>query len=89
MQENPADMPFPRTTLLSRIWNRRPQTIRTRTAPRVRLRVEGLETRDVPTGLTLTATLDNSSVQVSQPAGIYGSASAPDPMSYLGMSYRG
>ena len=42
-------MLFPRISLLSRIWKRRSQPIRTRTAPRFRLGVEGLETRDVPT----------------------------------------
>ena len=80
-------MLFPRISLLSRIWKRRSQPIRTRTAPRFRLGVEGLETRDVPTGLTLSVALSNSSVQVGQPISISGSASTTNPMSYLGVSF--
>ena len=61
--------------------------IRIRTAPRVRLGVEGLEARDVPTGLMLMAALSNAPVQVGQPAESSGSVSATNPMSYLGVSY--
>ena len=64
--ESNFTMLFPRISLLSRIWKRRTQPIRTRTAPRFRPVVEGLETRDVP-AITLSVALSNSSVQVGQP----------------------